>query len=264
MATQSGFPNETSADWCERFFTHPDYLDIYRGMTGPLRTKTELKFCKKFMGWSSGQSVLDAPCGAGRHSIPMARKGLRVTGLDFSGYLLSQAQRVSSGAFFQRPQPEYVQGLIQRLPFQENAFDFIVNLFSSFGYLDSEDENAAVVAEYARVLKPGGKLCIDVMNRHFIVPRLNDVFDSVHDGGLFVREERSIIDNGRRMHNQITVTDGEGRTRKYLYRPWLYNGWELAYFAVQAGLNVDAVYGDFHGAEYSHAGERAILIASKS
>ncbi|MDP8243932.1 MAG: class I SAM-dependent methyltransferase [Candidatus Hinthialibacter antarcticus] len=263
MPVVNPFPSEESADWSERFFNHPDYLDIYSEMTGPSRTKTELAFCRSVLTWKIGDAILDAPCGAGRHTTPLAHKGHDVTGLDLSGFLLREAKQTALKGFWNRNQPRFVQGVMQQLPFGDNQFDHVINLFSSFGYLDTEAENFLVMQEYARVLRPGGKLLIDVMNRHFIVPRLNEEFESVHANGLFVREERAVINDGRRMHNAITVTDDQGNRRCYLYRPWLYNGAELSAHATNAGLIVESVYGDFKGRLYKRQSERAILVAVK-
>ena len=227
------------------------------------RTKTELAFCASILNWKIGEAILDAPCGAGRHSVPLAHKGYTITGLDLSGFLLREAKQTALKGFWKKNQPRFVQGVLQQLPFAANQFDHVINLFSSYGYLDSEEENFQVMQEYARVLRPGGKVLIDVMNRHFIVPRLNEQFESVHASGLFVREERNIINNGRRMHNAITVTDDDGSQRCYFYRPWLYNGAELSAHAANAGLIVESVYGDFKGRLYQKQSERAILVAVK-
>lgn len=258
-----GFPSEQSHDWSERFFSHPDYLTIYRDMTGSQRTRQELGFCERVLRWQAGERLLDAPCGAGRHSAPLAQMGLDVTGLDFSGPLLRKAQRREPWQLWRKQRiPKWVRGLLQALPFATGCFDYVVCLFSSFGYLDTEADNLRVMQEYHRVLRPGGMVLIDVMNRHFIVPRLNRAFESVQHG-LFVHEERRIINQGRRLHNALTITDRKGETRRYLYRPWLYNGWELSQMAVQAGLEPVSVYGSFEAEMYHAESERAMLVARK-
>ncbi len=249
-------------DWCFRFFNNPDYLDIYRDMTGPARTDQEIDFCAKVLEWEKGQPILDAPCGAGRHSFELSKRGHNIVGLDFSSYLLKQAKNKIPRFQFRGTKPVFVRGLLQQLPFPADSFDYIVCLFSSYGYGESDDENIFVMQEFNRVLRPGGKVLIDVMNRHFIVPRLNSVYESVQSN-LKVREERSFSNNGRRLHNCINVEDSNGAKRQYYYRPWLFNGWELSLFATQAGLSVDAVYGNFQADPYTENSERAMLVAGK-
>ncbi len=249
-------------DWCFRFFNSPDYVDIYHDMTGPDRTEKEIQFCERVLQWQPGQRILDAPCGAGRHSLALARRGFSPVGVDFSSYLLLLAQCGIPRFSFRRPKPVFTRGLLQQLPFQNDSFDFIICLFSSFGYGECEDDNLTVMSEFARVLRPGGKVLIDVMNRHFIVPRLNPVFESVQSN-LCVREERTITDNGRRLQNCIQVQDKDGNKRIYYYRPWLFNGWELSWLAARAGLKSMAIYGNFYAEEYQDTSERAMMVAVK-
>ena len=251
----------SKTDWWFRFFNHQDYLDIYRDMTGPERTQREIGFCDRVLGWIPGQKILDAPCGAGRHVLELSNRGHAVVGLDASRYLLDQAQRgleQTHGPAL----PHFVRGLLQAMPFREGSFDFVICLFSSFGYGETTEENLNMMREFRRVLRPGGKVLVDVMNRHFIVPRLNTVYESIQSG-LRVREERAVIEGGRRLHNHIQVTDREGNRRSYLYRPWLYNGWELSWMAAQAGLHSGGVYGNFWGDPYQQTSERAMLVATR-
>lgn len=263
MNFTNGFPGEKSGQWSPHFFGHPDYLDLYQEMTGPGRTRDELRFCDIALNWNPGQSVLDAPCGAGRHSAPLARKGLLLTSLDLSGFLLTRAKKREAWRLWRRDRvPRWVQGNLLRLPLQANSFDYAISLFSSFGYMDSEDENQGVIREYARVLKPGGKLLVDVMNRNFLVPLLSRSYHSIQQG-LLVDESRKIIDNGRRLHNKIVVTDKKGKQRKYLYRPWLYNGFELSFHMTEAGLETEQIYGAFDGRNYASDSERAMIVAVK-
>ncbi len=253
---------KTHNDWFYRFFNSADYLDIYRDMTGPKRTQQELRFCERVLDWSNNDLILDAPCGAGRHAINLARRGYHLVGLDISNFLLDLARHDTETLPLNIPTPMLTRGLMQAIPFMNNSFDYVICLFSSFGYGKNEAENLAIMEEFARVAKPGGKILIDVMNRHFILPRLNRVYDSVQSG-LKVREERTVTDNQRRLHNIITVRDKNGNKRQYLYNPWLYNGFELSWLAARAGLNVCEIYGNFYAEKYDPKSERAILLAQK-
>jgi ubiquinone/menaquinone biosynthesis C-methylase UbiE len=249
-------------DWCFRFFNNPDYLTIYKDMTGPARTLDELQFCKSVLQWKKQDCILDAPCGAGRHSLQIARQGYHVYGLDFSYYLLGKALEAANRLPIHCPYPYFFRGLLQQLPFKTHCFNYVICMFSSFGYGETEDDNLHVIREFSRVLKPGGKVLIDLMNRHFIIPRLNKVYHSTQYG-LTVKEERTITDKEHRLHNVITIQDKNGDKRMYLYNPWLYNGWELALLANKADLEVDAIYGNFDGEPYETSSQRAMLVARK-
>ncbi|MBN2326723.1 MAG: class I SAM-dependent methyltransferase [Candidatus Omnitrophica bacterium] len=253
---------KTKNEWCFRFFNSPDYLDIYQDMTGPLRTEAEIAFCQNVLHWRPGQLILDAPCGAGRHSIYLSKQGHAVVGLDFSSYLLQKAGASLPSFLRKKSPPDFVRGLLQNLPFGDETFDFIICLFSSFGYGEKEIDNLQIMKEFARLLRPNGKVLIDVMNRHFIAPRLSPVYES-SCSDLFVREERTITDNGRRLHNLIQVRDSRGEKRQYLYNPWLFDGDELSQLGEQAGLTIEKIYGNFYADEYSRSSERAMMAAVK-
>lgn len=253
---------KTKHDWCFRFFNSPDYLNIYEQMTGDTRTQYELRFCEDVLGWDKGQWILDAPCGSGRHALPLAQEGMYVVGVDISDYLTGLAKQQAESMHFVKTDPYFLRGLLQALPLASNTFDYAISLFSSFGYGDTEGDHLAILREYERVLVPGGKVLIDVMNRHFILPRLNRVFESRHKG-LWVREERTLTDNKKRLHNRIVVTDQHGEKRQYLYNPWLFNGFELSWLATRVGLKTVGLYGNFQGENYETESERAILVAEK-
>ena len=181
--------------------------------------------------------------------------------MDLSPYLLGVAsgpeeEKISNTG------PTWIRAHLGHLPLREGSVDFAISMFSSFGYGSSEAENLGVMCEYARVLKPGGTLLVDVMNRHYISRYLTPVYRH-RERGLAVREERKIIENGRRLHNRICVTDREGVPRRYDYKPWLFNGFELTLLAERAGLKPKKVYGSFESADYNLDSERAMLVAVK-
>ena len=108
----------------------------------------------------SGASVLDAPCGFGRHSVEFARRGSPTTGVDFSETELGRARKAAADA-----------GVALTLACQDirdmefsGEFDLAVNLFSSIGYF-SEDEDRLVLDRFWRALKPGGTFVVDTRNR---------------------------------------------------------------------------------------------------
>ena len=246
-------------DWWFEFFSSSDYLNIYSETTNPKRTQTELRFAEKALGWDRHHWILDAPCGPGRHTWELHRRGYRVIGLDISEFLLKTARS-------RRDQHEedvvLVRAHLARIPIASQTIRWAMSLFSSFGYGETEEENLCIMREYARVLVSGGKLLIDLMNRHHIVRFLSPVYRH-KKGHLFVREERTVINQGRRLSNHITVTEPGGEQRRYLYAPWLFNGWEISWMAEQAGLKTEKIYGHFDGRAYTEDGERAMLVARK-
>src|SRR5262249_42598505 len=117
--------------WYGQFFGE-DYLRHFRS---PLeRTAQEVEQIAQRLALAPGSAVLDLCCGYGRHTIPLAQRGYRMTGQDLSEVLLQQAR---TDAEAQSVQVRWVHGDMRQVPF-ENEFDAIINIWTSFGYLENE------------------------------------------------------------------------------------------------------------------------------
>jgi ubiquinone/menaquinone biosynthesis C-methylase UbiE len=101
---------------------------------------------------ASGERVLDVGCGTGLFlkSLAAENAGLALTGLDLSEHMLDQARR--TGPAIGRP-PTFVQGSVYEMPFEDGAFDVIVNTISCHFYV----EQVRAFGEIQRVLAPGGR-----------------------------------------------------------------------------------------------------------
>ena len=108
-------------------------------------------------GVDVGARVVDLACGNGRHLEVLAarRADLRAVGIDRSSHLLDLARR-RLGAH-----ARLARGDLRALPFASGSFDLALNLFTSFGYFDSDAEHERAICEMRRVLAPGGWLHLD-------------------------------------------------------------------------------------------------------
>jgi SAM-dependent methyltransferase len=104
-------------------------------------------------GVAPGKDVLDVACGTGNATIPAARAGARVTGLDFAPALLDIAREQAADAMVEI---DFVEGDAQELPFGDASFDAVV---STFGHMFAPD-HARAAAEMKRVLRPGGAIAV--------------------------------------------------------------------------------------------------------
>jgi 2-polyprenyl-3-methyl-5-hydroxy-6-metoxy-1,4-benzoquinol methylase len=112
----------------------------------------QVDFVVDELGLAPGSSVLDMACGRGRHSVELARRGFRVTGVDLSCRSLGLAHAAAENAG--------VVIELRRLDMREidydGVFDAVINLFTAFGYLQEEAENERVVQRIAAALRRGG------------------------------------------------------------------------------------------------------------
>lgn len=103
--------------------------------------------------------MLDLCCGPARHAAPLAERGYHVLGLDLDDAALRDARRRAPAATF-------VRGDMRRLPLASSSMDAVLCMWQSFGHFDA-DTNIAALAEMARVLRPGGRLLLDLYHRDF-------------------------------------------------------------------------------------------------
>jgi len=104
-------------------------------------------------GVEPGMDVLDVACGTGNATIPAAKAGARVTGLDFAPRLLEIARERSADAMVEI---DFVEGDAQEMPFADASFDRVV---STFGHMFAPDHERTA-AEMKRVLRPGGAIAV--------------------------------------------------------------------------------------------------------
>lgn len=104
-------------------------------------------------GVEPGMDVLDVACGTGNATLPAAREGARVTGLDFSPDLLAIARERAADAMIE---VEWVEGDAQELPFPDASFDRVI---STFGHMFAPDHQRTA-AEMRRVCRPGGRIAV--------------------------------------------------------------------------------------------------------
>jgi SAM-dependent methyltransferase len=170
----------------DEFFSN-FYLRAYSGI-GEDDAEEQALAAARLAGCPEGGELLDVPCGFGRHSVPLARAGYRVTGVDRSESLLAEARRRAGG----QRRPKLSRADYRELPFREATFDAALCLFSSLGYLGDE-EDAKALAEIGRVLRPGARLVIETMHRDLLVRSFREQdWQLVGDGRLLL--ERRTFD----------------------------------------------------------------------
>jgi SAM-dependent methyltransferase len=230
-------------DWYRGFFDD-DYLRIFLPVLSDDRTAAEVNAVVERLGLAPPARLLDLCCGQGRHAVPLAQLGYRVTGVDLSRPLLGRA---AAHATAQGQRVDLVEADMRRLPFAEASFDAVLNLFNAFGYLEDDAQDELVLREVARVLRPGGRFLQELANREAQVRDWHDSDVQRTDGGLVVLQERAL--DLRTSRQLVTWTllhpDGRRSTRRNAIR--LYTLTELAAMLGRAGLELLEVAGDLDG-----------------
>jgi SAM-dependent methyltransferase len=210
------------------------------------------------LGVMPGASVLDLCCGPGRHAFELARRGLRVTGVDRTAAYLDYArkQAEAEGAAI-----EFVLEDMRSFCRPE-AFDGAVNLYTSFGYFDSPADDRRVVLNVFRSLRHEASFVIEMMGKEVLAGIFRER-DWREQDGVILLEERRISDNWNRMENRWTLIDGDSR-KEFTVSHRLYSAAELTSLVLECGFASVDVYGDLSGSPYDHTAERLVVVAHKA
>jgi len=201
-----------------------------------------------------GSAVLDLCCGLGRHAHCLARKGMRVTGVDRSAFLLDQARSRYPGTGV-----EWIQEDMRNFQ-RPNSFDLAVNLFTSFGYFEEASENLRVLENLRACLRPGGSLLIDLMGKEIVAKNpLATWSQPLGDGGLFVGR-LEVLPGWDKVRVEWIFVRGES-TRRFTFEHYIYSGQELKQMLLQAGFVKVELLGDLAGGPYDGHASRLLAWA---
>jgi SAM-dependent methyltransferase len=205
-----------------------------------------------------GARILDVPCGQGRHSHLLAEAGFNVDGLDYSRELLAVARKRGTG-----PTLRYTRGDMRRLPARwTSRFDAVLNLFTSFGFFAHPADDAEVIRQFARVLKPGGGLIWHGGSRDGVMARFlaRDWWESAN-GTLFAQErEFDSLSGLLTVHSRWRRGSRKGERT---HRIRLYTATRLAELCSDAGLIVEEAYDAFEDRPLRRTSSEMLLVARK-
>lgn len=198
------------------------YLRAYLPFLDDERTREEALGAASLAGLEPGAEILDCPVGFGRHALVLTEAGYRVTGLDRSETQLAEAERRRGDAEW----PRLVRDDYRQLPFADESFDAVFNLFTSLGYLDRAGD-VGVLREFRRALRPGGALVVETMHRdrlsRFFVTR---TWDRLPDGSLFLQErEPDWVAETVSTQFLIITPEGERTERRFVHRSYTATEW---------------------------------------
>lgn len=151
-----------SEDWYDDFF--PVFRPLFDAIH-PQTTKAEVRAVIKYLGLKRGHRFLDCPCGIGRIALPLAARGVKVTGVDFMQSYLDELQ---ARAARKKLSITTLRADMRNISF-EREFDTAGNLWTSFGFFKTETENQRVINRMYRALKPGGRFLLHVINRDWLL-----------------------------------------------------------------------------------------------
>ena len=206
--------------------------------------------------WSG--NVLDLACGPGRHSVGLAKKGFRVTGVDLSDFLLRRAVGLAQA---ESVDVEWVREDMRRFV-RPDTFDLAINIFTAFGYFDDKQDDLRVLHNIYRSLNEGGALVIDVMGKEWLARRFLPTTSEELDDGRLLIQRHEIFDDWTRIRNQWIVIEND-ETATFRFHHTVYSGQELKDRLFEVGFGDVKLFGGMDGSEYGLNARRLVAVARK-
>lgn len=243
-----------TSEWWRSWFG-PSYLALYDDELA-LRTATEIDELEALLRLSPPARILDLPCGQGRHSIELARRGYEVTGADLSPFMLSVAQ---ARAREQRIALRFLQADM-RQPLRETPFDLALNLFTSLGYFEDQADDVKAVASAAAALRPGGRFMLEVVNGERLMRNFQER-EWFTVGDAAVLERRTLDRTTRRMTvERMVERNAEEEVSVHVIR--LYGPEDIKALLRAGGFGAIDLYGEWDGSPATPDASRVLAVAT--
>ena len=241
--------------WFETMFD-----ERYPELFGPLEgnAEEEVEEMLGLLRLPAGSAVEDLGCGRGRHAIPLALKGFRVTGVDISENMLQLAR---NRARREGARIEWVQEDMRTFR-RHDAFDVALSLFTSYGYF-SDAENQKVLENIGYSLRKGGVFLLDLRNAGKSLSRLEDMDKTVEVPAGRLRMSMRFDRTTMRARAEHTLIRNDGIRISSAFDVRIYSTEELRGMIRKAGMEVKDVYGSLAGAPFTDESGRMVVHAEK-
>ena len=248
------------SNWYEDFF-HGIPLDLWRKAIPAEHTRAESNFLVEALRCEKGAHLLDVPCGNGRLSFELARRGLRVTGVDISKEFIEEARKSIKDQPPATPggsDIDFILGDMRRIE-GEAIYDGAYCFGNSFGFLEYADMEK-FLAGVARALKPGGRFVIETgMAAESLFPKFEaETSHQVEDIHVTIKEQ---------YHADIGCVDSEylftreGATESCKAKHWIYTAAEIGRMLERAGFAIEEMFGSLKREPFVLGSQELFLIA---
>lgn len=219
-------------EWFEEWFDCKYYHLLYKSRDFSEAEQYILKLNEKYR-FKNSHSILDLACGKGRHALSLSEFGAEVFGADLSEESIQFAQQLEKKNLH-----FFVHDMRDELP---NQYDFIFNLFTSFGYFENPMENQKVFESVAGALKEEGVFHLDFLNTRKALANLIEHEQKTIEGIEFTITK--FIENNF-LVKKIEFQDA-GNDWEFNERVALLSQEDFIQFGKKVGLKLSNVYGDY-------------------
>jgi cyclopropane fatty-acyl-phospholipid synthase-like methyltransferase len=241
-------------NWFKDWFSSEEYLNVYQHRDDEDATKL-LELILKQTNLTKQNSVLDAACGAGRHSIYLASKGFNVFGFDLSKTLLSKAKEYAKQRSVKN---DFVCADLRNICFRKK-FDLIINLFTSFGYFKNDEENFKFINTAYSLLNQNGFYVLDYFNKNYLLANLTAENEKLIDGRIII-ERRKVVND--RIIKKIQIKNGL-EEQHFIESVRLYSKIEIDMEFKKIGFTPVSAFGNYDGTNYDEQNSSRLILFFK-
>lgn len=243
------------SEWFKDWFNTQEYISVYQ-RHNEIDAEKHIKLILENVIIPEGSKILDMACGTGRHAVILARKNFSVTAVDLSENLLSIAER---SAKFENLIIKFIHSDIRSFETDER-FNLVLNLFTSFGYFENDEENFSVLKKAYKLLAKEGIFVLDFFNSDYLINNLVEFSDDVIND-VKVHQYRKI--KNKRVEKKIVIVQ-DGKLNEYEESVRLFTKDELINVLQNIGFDIYKTFGDFFGNNFDQKNSpRLILICKK-
>ena len=243
---------ESTKEWFKDWFSSENYLRVYNHR-GPHDAEKLSELIIQTIIPKPNSPILDSACGAGRHGIYLASKGYKVCGFDLSKSLLMKAREE---CLAKKVKLDLILTDIREVCFK-TKFYAILNLFTSFGYFETDEENFRFVRHSVNFIEEGGYYILDYFNKYYLEKNIVAESERVIDE-LTIKESRKIDNN--RVRKKIEILSDKDRQLFY-ESVRLYDRQYIVNRFADCGYKLINIFGDYNGNSYDdHNSPRLIAV----
>ncbi|NBV57288.1 MAG: class I SAM-dependent methyltransferase [Bacteroidetes bacterium] len=239
------------SEWFKTWFDSEYYHLLYKD-----RDQTEAEnFVKKiyqYLSPSTNQTMLDLACGKGRHSIHLNKMGALVEGCDYSENSIRHAKQFENDRL-----QFFTHDMRNELP---KPYDYIFNLFTSFGYFETLDEHQTTLRNIYNGLNEKGLFIFDFMNTEYVLNHLV-AEETIQKESVYFHIKRELIDG---VITKNISFEANGNLHEYREEVRALHPNEIVDMMKNCGFSVQEKFGNYHLAPFDlHTSNRFILVLSK-
>ncbi len=212
----------------------------------------------KIAGLTKGCSILDAGCGPGRISVELAALGLDVTGVDI---IQSELDAAAETAEAEGVKLNLINADLRTFT-TEKKFDCAVNLYTSFGYCATIEEDLKILKHIADAIKDDGFFIMECTSRETAILYFTEGewFERV---GMTVLTQFSVEGAWEGLRSKWTLINKQGQRIEHEFVQRLYSAVELKRMLMAVGFKSAEIYGDFDFSPYNEKARTMVIVAKK-